>query len=310
VTWFRQTYPHLVVGAWASSAPVLGKFEFVEYYEVVGSAFRNIGGENCFQRLAGAFTQAEQLISDGQFEEFSNIFRTCEVISDNDPYNLMEMFTILLQPLTRVVQYHTSGDILEVCASLLDTPDESDIQSYARWFIRRMFGEIIDPDNCINFSFDDDVELHRNISWDSTAVRRNDRQWFFQTCVEFGWFRTTGGSQPFGSSIPIDYFLKFCRDVYGDMFTAEFIQEQIRRKNVIHGGINPYVTNVYFTHGSIDPWHPTGILSDLNPYSLVDIIPDASHWQDLGSNEINDSSELRAARARAAHLIRTWSDLI
>ncbi len=106
VTWTRQRYPHLVAGAWASSASVLANFEFVEYNEVVGSAFRDLGGDICFQRLAGAFTQAEQLISEENFTEISNVFRICENINFEDPYDIMEFFTVLLQPLTRVVQYH------------------------------------------------------------------------------------------------------------------------------------------------------------------------------------------------------------
>lgn len=106
VTWCRQRYPHLVAGAWASSATVLANFELVEYNEVVGSAFHQLGGENCFQRLSGAFARAEQLISEKNFTEISNLFRTCEEITDDDPYDVMEFFTVLLQPLTRVVQYH------------------------------------------------------------------------------------------------------------------------------------------------------------------------------------------------------------
>ncbi|KAG4072743.1 hypothetical protein HA402_001855 [Bradysia odoriphaga] len=308
VTWTRQRYPHLVAGAWASSATVFANFEFIEYNEVVGSAFNQLGGENCFERLSGAFSQAEQLISEENFTEISNIFRICENINFDDPYDVMEFFTLLLQPLTRVVQYHRDGDITEVCTSLLEVPTESDIQSYGRWFIRRVLGENPLPNDCVDFHFESDIQLHRNISWESTAVQRNDRQWFFQTCREFGWFRTTGStSQPFGSSITIDYYLKFCSEVFGDIFTADFIQQNIRRTNVAYGGLSPAVKNVYFTHGSIDPWHPTGILTDFGPDSPVDLIPGASHWQDLGSDEPSDSTEIRAVRQRATNLIKLWS---
>lgn len=99
----------------------------------------------------------------------------------------------------------------------MNSTGEVDIEAYGRWFTQTIFGE--NDNACIDFSFDNDVELHRNISWDSLAVRNNNRQWFYQICTQFGWFRTTADSlfQPFGSSIPIEYFVRFCSDVFGDM---------------------------------------------------------------------------------------------
>lgn len=46
----------------------------------------------------------------------------------------------------------------------------------------------------------------------------------------------------------------------------------IDRTNEIYGGFNPNVENVFFTHGSIDPWHVTGVTKDLNPLATVYII--------------------------------------
>lgn len=41
----------------------------------------------------------------------------------------------------------------------------------------------------------------------------------------------------------------------------------------MYGGFDPSVTNVYFTHGSLDPWHRMGILDDLNAHSPSAVIP-------------------------------------
>lgn len=100
----------------------------------------------------------------------------------------------------------------------MNSNDETDVEAYGRWFTQTVFGE--NDNDCVDFQFDNDVEIHRNISWDSVGVRSNNRQWFFQTCTQFGWFRTSDNSifQPFGSSITIDYFLRFCSDVFGEMY--------------------------------------------------------------------------------------------
>lgn len=41
----------------------------------------------------------------------------------------------------------------------------------------------------------------------------------------------------------------------------------------MYGGFDPAVTNVYFTHGSLDPWHRMGVLKDLNKHSPSTVIP-------------------------------------
>lgn len=51
------------------------------------------------------------------------------------------------------------------------------------------------------------------------------------------------------------------------------MQVNVERKNVKYGGMNPAVTNVYFTQGAIDPWRTMGIQTDLNDRSPADVIP-------------------------------------
>lgn len=104
VAWFRQLYPHLAVGAWASSAPVLAKADFVEYKEVVGAAMRSVGGDQCHQRLENAFAEAEAMIASGEVERFRSLFRFCDdfVPEIDVGWSLSTMTDIL----AGVVQYH------------------------------------------------------------------------------------------------------------------------------------------------------------------------------------------------------------
>lgn len=53
---------------------------------------------------------------------------------------------------------------------------------------------------------------------------------------------------------------------------ATVLESNVQHTNVMYGGFKSAVTNVYFTHGSLDPWHPMGILEDLNVHSPATVI--------------------------------------
>lgn len=104
VAWFRQLYPHLAVGAWASSAPVFAKADFIEYKEVVGAAIRFVGGNQCHQRLENAFAEAEALIANGEADRFRDLFRFCDDFESE--IDAGPAFSTLTDILAGVVQYH------------------------------------------------------------------------------------------------------------------------------------------------------------------------------------------------------------
>lgn len=89
-------------------------------------------------------------------------------------------------------------------------------------------------------------------------------------------------------------------------FNHSIVEENIRRTNVIYGGYNIAITNAYFSHGELDPWHPMGILEDLNKLSPAFIIPRSAHVPDHRSISINDSIEMRESKERIRELIRGW----
>lgn len=84
---------------------MLAKVDFIEYKEIVGASIRNVGGEQCYRRLETAISQAEQLIANENFAEFSTRFRTCEVITSYR-YDIWSMFGLFSNLFSGVVQYH------------------------------------------------------------------------------------------------------------------------------------------------------------------------------------------------------------
>lgn len=161
--------------------------------------------------------------------------------------------------------------------------------------------------SCVQFDYDALIREERETSLDSFAVKTGLRQSTYLTCTQLGWHHTSDNQRhPFGSSFPLDIFNTFCEEVFENAFNNVTAHRSADRINVAHGGLNPAVTNVVFSHGELDPWRTIGILEDLNESSPAIIIENASQAADLRRYSPNDSQELLDARQRIRELIRYW----
>ena len=68
-------------------------------------------------------------------------------------------------------------------------------------------------------------------------------------------------------------FEQMCQELFGDIFTLEYIEKMAQGSNDYYGAKNLNVNNVVFVHGSIDPWHAMGRITDLNENSPAILIP-------------------------------------
>ena len=77
VAWMRLKYPHLVNGAWASSAPVNAQIDFLEYKEVMTEGITRIGGDECAATFENAFKQLEEIVDEGNTTKLYVALRLC-----------------------------------------------------------------------------------------------------------------------------------------------------------------------------------------------------------------------------------------
>lgn len=90
--WFRQKYPHLVNGAWASSGPLQAKLDYFEYTETVGKSIRKVGGEECYENIEEIFDEVDSLIEDEDEDTLKSLFNICDgfnITNTNDVYNFV-----------------------------------------------------------------------------------------------------------------------------------------------------------------------------------------------------------------------------
>uniref|UniRef100_A0A1B0CT00 Prolylcarboxypeptidase n=1 Tax=Lutzomyia longipalpis TaxID=7200 RepID=A0A1B0CT00_LUTLO len=293
VTWFRQKYPELVNGAWSSSAPLLAQADFVEYFETIGQSIRTVGGDACYNAIEGAFREMERLVEDEDFETLAEKTNMCSTL-ENNPDNIAVFFGTAAIFIAPLVQYHRPGDIEWACATIMG--QESNIEGYGE-FIRQTIGVCWDAD------YDEAIQYYANTEWSPDI----SRQWLYQTCNEFGWFQTSGSpDQPFGSMFPVEMNFQICHDVFGDSYYNESINYNIYITNLNNNGLNPVITNVYSTHGQLDPWRPMGIQENVNSFAPVVVIPGASHCMDLYSISPDDSPEMIASKQRTTALVRQF----
>lgn len=208
VAWMRKKFPHLITGAWASSAPLHAKLDFYEYKEVMTNSIRRVGGQDCSATLERAFEEMENLILIENSSRIDEAFELC------DPLDVTSDAAHLLYELSDVVaglvQGHRPGSIERACDFMRDAKlngSRDDLEAFAAW-VRD--GE----SDCLDMSYSNAVEKFRNIDWNAEANRQM-RQWTYQTCTEYAWFQTsTSPEQIFGSSYPVDYFVQLCDDLY------------------------------------------------------------------------------------------------
>jgi len=109
--WFRLKYPHLVVGAIASSAPVQAIIDFQDYLAVVSNSI----GTKCVDSIKEATGQLEKLLNHPLgWRSIEKNFKLCDTFNGtilNDVYNLV---STLAGNIEGVVQYNKDNRDFEV----------------------------------------------------------------------------------------------------------------------------------------------------------------------------------------------------
>lgn len=208
VAWMRKKYPHLVNGAWASSAPLKAQLDFFQYKEVMSDAILRVGGENCSDIIKNAFIEMERLVESGNASRIHDAFNLCDPLDLED--DVSHFFFEISDTVAGLVQGHRAGRIEGACTFMQrvkEDPSRDDLDAFAGW--------VTDGHrSCMDMSYQNSVEKFRNVEWGSEANRQM-RQWTYQTCSEFAWFQTsTSADQIFGTKYPLDYFVAICEDLY------------------------------------------------------------------------------------------------
>lgn len=258
-TWFRVKYPHHVDGVWSSSSYVEARMDFHEYYEAIGDDLRSFGSEACYRRTWRAFRTMENLIDGGRSEVLDEMFHLCHPLNISNSLEVERFFEALAEAVTIGILNGGYNFVHDMCISVTNDEFTNDLEAFAEWFNI----EHRSP-GCFGLSFQENVEFLAETDWDAYGVISGRRQYHYLTCTEYGWFTVAeSDNQPFGTRITSNYFSESCRQVFGDWLSLERIRENTERFNVVFGGSQPVITNVFFTNGGLDPHRTINVQNDI-----------------------------------------------
>ncbi|KAJ6628026.1 putative serine protease F56F10.1 [Pseudolycoriella hygida] len=299
--WFRQKYPHLCTGAWASSAPIHARVNHQEYKEIAGAAYRSAGGQECYRTIEQGFVSMEYYLAAGRADEIDELFKTCDPI--RSPADVALFFSLVSEIFSIIPQFNHIYSVRAVC-DLITNGTEPEINRLASFINYAIEGIGVD---CLPNGYDYLVENDREIDWDHPVNDLGMRPWSYQLCSQFGWFHSSNSRfQPFGNGFGSHWFYIVCQDVFGDTFNQETIDANVNRFNTMYGGFDPSVTNTIFVHGELDPWRSVGRQADLNPSSPFILIRGGSQGNDLGPVTDADSPQLLEAKRNITEIITRW----
>ncbi|KGN60732.1 lysosomal Pro-X carboxypeptidase [Cucumis sativus] len=297
--WFRLKYPHITIGALASSAPILHFDNIVpwsSFYDAVSQDFKD-ASLNCFEVIKGSWTELQQEFSEEGLAELSKTFRTCKNLHSVSSVQdwLWSAFVY-----TSMVNYPTEANFMrplpaypvqEMC-KIIDAfaPETSKLNkafAAASLYYNYSHGE-----KC--FNVENGPDLHGLSGWN------------WQACTEMVMPMTCSNQSMFPPS-KFDYeeFATDCKKKYGvsprpHWITTEYGGERIEEV------LKRFGSNIIFSNGMQDPWSRGGVLRNISTSIVALVTEKGAHHVDFRSATKDDPDWLVEQRRQEVEIIHQW----
>ncbi|KAF5447604.1 hypothetical protein F2P56_033144 [Juglans regia] len=288
-SWFRLKYPHVAIGALASSAPILYFDDITPqdgYYSIVTKDFRE-ASETCYQTIKNSWSIIVEVGSKpGGLSVLSKTFKTCKPLKS---VNVLKNYLVLMY--SRAAQYNSPPKypVTIVCGGIDGAPPETDI-------LDKVFaGVVAYTGNRTCY-----VNAPRNIS--ETTVG-----WRWQTCTEMVIpIGITNNTMFQPDPFILSSFIEECRSLYGVPSRPHWV-------TTYYGGhdiklvLHKFGSNIIFSNGLRDPYSSGGVLVNISESIVAVHTVNGSHCLDiLHANQSTDPVWLVRQREVEVKIIKGW----
>ncbi|XP_075500205.1 uncharacterized protein LOC142538794 isoform X1 [Primulina tabacum] len=289
-SWFRLKYPHIALGALASSAPIL-YFDNITpqnaYYSVVTKDFKE-ASETCYRAIRKSWSEIDRVASkpDG-LSILSRKFNTCSKLK-----NSHELKDYLDTIYTAAAQYNHPPNypVTMVCDGIDGAPKGTDN-------LGRIYAGIVSYRGKMKCFDTNEFNIPDEIS----------EGWQWQTCSEMVMPIGRGEKDTMFQAAPFDLhqFIKECTTYYGVPPRPHWITTYYGGHD-IKLSLNRFGSNIIFSNGLRDPYSSAGVLQDLSESVLAITTSNGSHCLDIHPSANTDPDWLIMQRNIEVNVIQGW----
>ncbi|EMP28697.1 Thymus-specific serine protease [Chelonia mydas] len=302
--WFRVKFPHLVFAAVASSAPVRAQLDFTGYNQHAAGSCINPARRFCLSSsVARPWPRPSPPWTRGcRPGSWPSCLRSGGPLTEPDDRG--ELASNLADIFMGAVQYNNEGfqggSVADLCGIMnamgLGSPYQRLI-AVNNGFLERMALP------CVDNSRQRTLAELRSANLTLSGV--GERQWYFQTCTEFGYYQTCEDATcPFSRLLTLSAQLDLCSQVFG--IGPERVGQAVTFTNEYYGADHPKASRILFVNGNIDPWHALSVLKNQSRSELAILINGTSHCANMNPSKPSDPLPLVLARERIDYHVGDW----
>ncbi|KAK3119786.1 hypothetical protein QOZ80_9AG0675150 [Eleusine coracana subsp. coracana] len=304
--WMRLKYPHIVMGAVASSAPILSFYGLADpyaFYDAVTKDFKVAESENCYDVLRRSWDELDNaLATDAGRAELNRKFKMCDGKVETIP-DLLDTAVIY----GAMMDYPTSSGfltplpaypVLSMCRAIDDNPTSSsgaddDVLSRVREAINVYYNHT-GAAACFGAAEDDDPygmfsgwnwQAHTEMVLMTSAVR-------------------DGAVLP-PSPFNLTELLDEGRNYTGLPPRPFWIETEFGGFDIANV-LRRSASNILFFNGLRDPWSTGGVLKSISDSIIALVEPQGAHHVDLRFSNKDDPDWLKQVRRKETRIIARW----
>ncbi|CAH2072127.1 unnamed protein product [Thlaspi arvense] len=295
--WFRLKYPHIALGALASSAPLLyfgDNRPKYGYYYIITKVFKETS-ERCYKTIRKSWEEIDSVAAKSNgLLILSKKFKTCAPLRRS--FDIKDYLDTIY---AEAAQYNGDGGywVTTLCKAINENPPnrKNDL-------LDRIFAGVvayIGNRSCY------DIDLFARPSNDSIA-------WNWQACKFWGCSEmvlavghdqqdTMFQTAPFNMTS----FVDDCRSHYGVIPRPHWITTYFGFQDV-KLILRRFGSNIIFSNGLSDPYSVGGVLEDVSDTVVAIKTVNGTHCQDISLKSKEDPEWLVMQRKREIQIIESW----